>query len=135
MIISPSHTLEYKPNDIIITSSIGDVLLHHPNIIETNVILTSRSQAPPPKIREVEPRWHFCGYLPHRRYVMPSRLPPRDCVVYPSERSNARLSAALRDHPGSRLPRRGIDLEFYVVQDATSKYRTRYFRGFILCSF
>ena len=33
MIISPSHTLEYKPNDIIITSSIGDVLLHHPNII------------------------------------------------------------------------------------------------------
>ena len=30
MIISPSHTLKYKPNDIIITSSIGDVLLHHP---------------------------------------------------------------------------------------------------------
>ena len=30
MIISPSHTLEYKPDDIIITSSIGDVLLHHP---------------------------------------------------------------------------------------------------------
>ena len=35
MIISPSHTLEYKPNDIIITSSIGYVLLHNPNIIET----------------------------------------------------------------------------------------------------
>ena len=30
MIISPSHTIEYKPNDIIITSSFGDVLLHHP---------------------------------------------------------------------------------------------------------
>ena len=32
MIISPSHTLEYKPNDIIITSSIGYVLLHNSNI-------------------------------------------------------------------------------------------------------
>ena len=41
MIISPSHTLEYKPNDIIITSSIGYVLLHNPNTIETYVILTS----------------------------------------------------------------------------------------------
>ena len=38
MIISPSHTLEYKPNDIIITSSIGYVLLHHPNIIETIIL-------------------------------------------------------------------------------------------------
>jgi hypothetical protein len=39
----------------------------------------------------------------------------------PSERSNARLSVALRDRPGhagSRLPRRGIDLEVYVAQDA-----------------
>ena len=41
MIISPSHTLEYKPNDITITSSIGDVLLHHPNIV-IYVILTTR---------------------------------------------------------------------------------------------
>ena len=33
MIISSSLTLEYKPNDIIITSSIGDVLLHHPKFL------------------------------------------------------------------------------------------------------
>ena len=80
----------------------------------------------------------FCGYLPHRRHVMPSRLPPRDCV------SNARLSVAPCDRPGraGRLcgvplpgPRRGIDLEVYVAQDATSRYRTRSSRGFILCSF
>ena len=37
--MSPSHTLEYKPNNIIITSSIGDVLLHHPKYLY--VILTS----------------------------------------------------------------------------------------------
>ena len=41
MIISPSHTLEYKPDDIIITSSIGYVLLHNPNIMRLYVILTS----------------------------------------------------------------------------------------------
>ena len=35
MINSSSHTLEYKPNDIIIISFIGYVLLHNPNIIET----------------------------------------------------------------------------------------------------
>ena len=39
MIISPSHTLEYKPNDIIITSSIGYVLLHNPNVIEYILLL------------------------------------------------------------------------------------------------
>ena len=33
MISSHSHTLEYKPNDIIIASSIGDVLLHHPKYL------------------------------------------------------------------------------------------------------
>ena len=41
------------------------------------------------------------------------------------------LSVALRDRPGhagSRLPRRGIDLEVYVAQDAT-RYRTRSSRG------
>ena len=53
MIISPSHTLEYKPNDIIITSSIGDVLLHHPKIHIRHLDY----QAPPPKIWEVEPRY------------------------------------------------------------------------------
>ena len=41
MIISPSHTLEYKPNDIIITSSMGYVLLHNPNTLRPYVILTS----------------------------------------------------------------------------------------------
>ena len=40
MIFSPSHTLEYKPNDIIITSSIGDVLLHHPKYQRPYVIWT-----------------------------------------------------------------------------------------------
>ena len=36
----------------------------------------------------------------------------------PSERSNARLSVALRDRPGHAESRRGIDLEVYVAQDA-----------------
>ena len=54
MIISPSHTLEYKPNDITITSSIGDVLLHHPKIV---IIRHLDYQAPPPKIWEVELRY------------------------------------------------------------------------------
>ena len=56
MIITPSHTLEFKPNDIIITSSIGDVLLHHPKF-HCYYICHLDYQAPPPKIWEVEPRY------------------------------------------------------------------------------
>ena len=57
----------------------------------------------------------------HQRYVIPSRLPPRDSVPRPcpSERSNVRLSITLRDRPdhaGSRLPSRGIVLEVYVAK-------------------
>ena len=65
-------------------------------------------------------------------HVMPSRLPPRDCVsrrghgagASPSVRSNARLSVALRDrlggpgHAGSREEDLGINQEVYVAQDA-----------------
>ena len=48
------HTLEYKPNDIIITPSFGDVLLHH----------HYSSQTPPPKHSGVESgnEAAFCGY-------------------------------------------------------------------------
>ena len=123
MIISPSHTLEYKPNDIIITSSIDDVLLHHPKyrvfpgstskdlgggasvLILTLALLRLLTAAAP----------RNAGRL---------RLPPRDCVspyghgASPSERSNARFSVALRDRPGhagSGLPRRGSDLGVYMA--------------------
>ena len=94
MIISPSHTLEYKPNDIIITLSIGYMLLHNPNIIET--IRHPRSQAPPPKIWEVEHRRGTFAVTDRAgaTYVMPSRLPPRDCVPRPW-RQSARVRAPL----------------------------------------
>ena len=112
MIISPSHTLEYKPNDIIITSSIGDTLLHHPKYL--NVILTSL--VPWLHLQRFG-RWSLGtnldpgGYLPRRRHVMPStsRLDFHHVTVSRSWRRRgaalasariASLSVALRDRPG-----------------------------------
>ena len=103
MIISPSHTLEYMLNDIIITSSIGDVLLHHPKyhcslVPRLHLQRFGRWSLGTNRDTRV---WHFCGYLSRRRHVMPSKLPPRDCVsrpchgASPSERASARMRASL----------------------------------------
>ena len=113
------------------------------NIIETNVILTSLV----PRLHlQRFGRWSlgtnldpgtFAVYLPHRRHVMPSRLPPRDCVSRALEYAplcRAVCSPGPGGPCGVPLPRRGIDLEVYVAQDATSRYCTRSSHGFILAS-
>ena len=71
---------------------------------------------------------------------MPSRLPPRDCVSRSDQimapalaRSNARLSVALRDHPGHTESREGTGSlrSPRRLRPATSRYRTRSSRGFL----
>ena len=51
------------------------------------------------------------------------------CAMAP-ERSSARSSVVLRDRPGMQGPENPRRL-----RPATGRYRTRSFRGFILCSF
>ena len=77
------------------------MLLHHPNIIET---IRHLGLVPRLHLQRFG-RWSLGTIVllwlltapPYRRHVMPSRLPPRDCVSRPcpSERSNVRLSIAL----------------------------------------
>ena len=50
-VICHSHTLEYKPNDIIIMSYIGDVLLHHSYILRNRLVF-SWPDAPPTRGKE-----------------------------------------------------------------------------------
>ena len=65
------------------------------NIIDTNVILTSL--VPRSKDLGGSVLILTLGYLPHRRRVMPSRLPPRDCVSRPYGHAlaSARMRASL----------------------------------------
>ena len=98
MIISPSHTLEYKPNDIIITSSIGYVLLHNPNIIQTIYVIlsslpgsTSKDLGGGASVLYLA-LWRLLTAPAPRNW--PSRLPPRDCVPRPW-RQSARVRAPL----------------------------------------
>ena len=124
MIISTSHTLEYKPNDIIITSSL--VMCYY---IIQNIIETIRHLVPRLLLQRFG-RWSLgTNHDPGTSapaHGMPSRLPPRDCVsrsyhvmapAGPSVRSNVRLSVARCDRPESREGR-SIWKSSYVAQDA-----------------
>ena len=136
MIISPSHTLEYKPNDIIITLSIGYVLLHNPNIIETYVILTSLPGSTSKDLGGGASVLYNTYLALLRLLTAPAprngRLDFHHVTVSRAapERSSARSSVVLRDRPGMRGPENTRRL-----RPATGRYRTRSFRGFILCSF
>ena len=105
MIISTSHTLEYKPNGIIITSSIGDVLLHHPISLRLYVISFPGSSSkdlgggasvliltPALPRRRTECRLDFHHVTVSRGHVM--------APAGPSALEYAPLCRALRDRPG-----------------------------------
>ena len=68
MIISPSHTLEYKPNDIIFTSSIGDALLHHPKYLASFPGSTSKDLGGGASVLMLT--LAVLRFLPCRRHVM-----------------------------------------------------------------
>ena len=112
MIISTSHTLEYKPNDIIITSSIGDVLLHHPISLRLYVISFPGSSskdlgggASVLILTLALPRWctecrlDFHHVTVSRGHVM--------APAGPSALEYASLCRALRDRPGHTESREG----------------------------
>ena len=133
MIISTSHTLEYKPNDIIITSSIGDMLLHHPISLRLYVIsfpskdlgggasvLISTLALPR---RRTECRLDFHHVTVSRGHIMAPagpRIHVARCVI-----ARAIRSPEKGDRSGSlHGPRR--------LRPATSRYSTRSSRGFNL---
>ena len=123
MIISTSHTLEYKPNDIIITSSKISLRLYVISFPGSSskdlgggasvLILTLALLR-----RRTECRLDFQHVTVSRGHIM--------APAGPSVRSNARLglSVALRDRPESREGR-SIWKSTWPLRPATSRYRTR----------
>ena len=132
MIISTSHTLEYKPNDIIITSSIGDVLLHHPKYHRDYTSFVPRLHL------QRFGRWSLGANLDpgtsapahglHHVTVSRGQImaPALACARMRASLSRCVIARAVRS------PEKGIDLEVYTAQGprrlrpVTSRYGTRF---------
>ena len=113
MINSTSHTLEYKPNDIIITSSIGDVLLHHPKYLYVISFPDSTSK----DLGGGASVLILTLALPRRRTECRSTTWLCLVVMVPAP-ACAQMRTCLSHCVIARVPRRGINLEVYVAQDA-----------------
>ena len=116
MINSTSHTLEYKPNDIIITSSIGDVLLHHPKYLyvisfpgSTSKDLGGGASVLILTLALPRRRTECCSTTWLCLVVM---VPAPACAQMRASLSHCVIARAMRS------PEKGINLEVYVAQDA-----------------